>query len=228
MNRGFEQEQAALFAEWREHLAQGNLPFYEDGLARDSSYWETQPRVLFLLKEVNANQYVDAWNLFDVVGDGSIRDTWTVISYWTHGIHGGGLPWRDVPDATPDNLRKALSKIAVVNVNKCGGGATSIGAELWVAAYRDREFLRRQIRLYAPDIIIAGGTGDIARHLLFEEHWQDWNRHSDTVYWIRPSALETVLVSTYHPQARIEHRKLYEDVLTGLKAAGTLPAKVQG
>jgi hypothetical protein len=70
-----EQDEASLFEEWKQHLTRGNLPFYPDGMAQSSSYWETRPRVLFLLKEVNADKSVPPWNLFDVVGDGSIGPT---------------------------------------------------------------------------------------------------------------------------------------------------------
>ena len=118
MNQHIEQEEAVLFAEWREHLARGNRRFYPDGMAKGSSYWNTHPRMLFLLKEVNADENAEAWNLFDVVGDGSIGPTWTVISYWTHGIHQGGLAWEAVPAATVESRCEAISKIAVVKLNK--------------------------------------------------------------------------------------------------------------
>jgi hypothetical protein len=227
MRKGVEQEEATLFAEWSRHLERGNLRFYPDGLARNSSYWETWPRVLFLLKEVNADKSVPPWNLFDVVGDGTIGPTWTVISYWLHGIHRGGTPWEQLPVATPESRRDAISKLAVVNLNKCGGTAASIQTELWAAAYRDREFLVQQLHLYAPDIIIACGTGDIAKYILFEEHWNNWNKTSNGMHWIRPSTLDAMLVAANHPQARLEHKKLYEEVVLGLKETGALTQVVR-
>ncbi|MFL5354931.1 hypothetical protein [Archangium sp.] len=225
MNQSIEQEEAALFAEWREHLAQGNRRFYPDGIARGSSYWNTHPRVLFLLKEVNADENAEAWNLFDVVGDGSIGPTWTVISYWTHGIHEGGPAWEAVPPATAAFRREAISKIAVVNLNKCGGKATSVDSDMWAAAYRDRQFLVRQLRLYAPHIIIACGVGDIARSILFDEHWSHWKKTPENnLYWLRPKALDTLLVWTSHPQARRSHSEMYTEVVAGLKELNVLPA----
>ncbi|PTL76602.1 hypothetical protein DAT35_49225 [Vitiosangium sp. GDMCC 1.1324] len=214
-----------MFSEWREHLAQGRRPFYPDGMAQGSSYWNTHPRVLFLLKEVNADEDAAPWNLFDVVGDGSIGPTWTVISYWTHGIHRGGPSWEDVPAATVASRRDAISKIAVVNLNKCGGRATSVDSELWAAAYRDQQFLRRQLRLYAPHIIIACGVGDIAKHILFDEHWSQWEKTpNNKLYWLRPKALDTVLVWTSHPQARRPHLEMYREVVEGLREIHMLPA----
>jgi hypothetical protein len=227
MSLNIHQDEAALFSEWKQHLTRGNLPFYPDGMAQGSSYWETRPRVLFLLKEVNADKSVPPWNLFDVVGDGSIGPTWTVISYWLHGIHGGGLPWEKVPAATPESRRQAISKLAVVNLNKCGGAAACIQTELWAAAYRDRQFLLRQLRLYAPDIIIACGTGEIAKYILFEEHWRDWEKASNGLHWLRPSALDAVLIAANHPQARVEHKKLYEEVVLGLKEIEALRPAAQ-
>lgn len=58
---------------------------------------------------------------------------------------------------------------------------------LWAAAYRDREFLIRQIRLYEPSIIIACSVGDIAKQA------------SNGLEWMRPSALNAVLVRGYIP-----------------------------
>ncbi|WP_257461052.1 hypothetical protein [Archangium lipolyticum] len=132
------------------------------------------------------------------------------------------FPGRRFPPATPDSRRDAISKLAVVNLNKCGGAAACIQTELWAAAYRDREFLVRQLRLYAPDIIIACGTGEIAKYILFEEHWRDWQKASNGLLWLRPSAINAVLVAANHPQARVEHKKLYEEVVLGLKEIGAL------
>ncbi len=42
------------------------------------------------------------------------------------------------------------------------------------------------------------------------------------MYWTRPSAIDAVLVSANHPQARLEHKKLYEEVVMGLKDIGAL------
>lgn len=227
MNPDILREEAALFSEWKAYLAQHGRRFYPDGMASGSSYGDTSPRILFLLKEVNADPNVEAWNLFDVVGEGTIGPTWSVISYWTQGIHGGGLPWAQVPSATVESRRQAISSIAVVNLNKCGGTATSVDSHLWAAAFRDRQFLLRQIRLYAPHLIIACGTGDIAKSILFEEHWSEWTKTStpggQTLYSLRPQALDTLLVWTSHPQARRPHQDLYEEVVGGLKALGVLP-----
>lgn len=227
MSQSIEQEEAALFSEWKQHLAQGNRRFYPDGMARGSSYWNTHPRVLFLIKEVNADENAEAWNLFDVVGDGSIGPTWTVISYWTRGILEGGPPWEEVRGATAESRREAISKIAVVNLNKCGGKGISFDSHIWAAAYRDRQFLIRQLRLYAPHIIIACGVGDIAKTLLFEEHWSRWETTSKTttpMYWLRPKALDTLLVWTSHPQARRPHETMYKEVIEGLREINALPA----
>lgn len=223
MDKNFEQAQSELFAEWTAHLERGGEKFYGDGLARGSRYFETQPRILYLLKEVNADKRAPAWNLFDVVGDGSIGPTWTVLTHWTYGIVNKGLAWEDVPQATPERRREAISRLAVVNVNKCAGGASSEHGHLWAAAYRDREFLRRQVRLYRPNIIIACGVGDIAKHLLFEEFWTGWNiTPVHKMYWMRLLALDAVLVSAHHPQARVPHEQLYEEVVLGLKEMGAI------
>ncbi|WNG52102.1 hypothetical protein F0U60_54355 [Archangium minus] len=229
MNPSIEQEEAALFSEWKQHLAQGNRRFYPDGMAQGSSYWNAPLRVLFLLKEVNADENAEAWNLFDVVGDGGIGRTWTVISYWTRGILEGGPPWEAVRGATVESRREAISKIAVVNLNKCGGKETSVDSHLWAAAYRDRRFLIRQIRLYAPHIIIACGVGDIAKSILFDEHWSTWEKTSKTsttpsMYWLRPKVLDTLLVWTSHPQARRPHEEMYKEVIEGLRELNALPA----
>lgn len=224
MTRDWEAAEATLFTEWMKHLEPGGtaMRFYSDGLSRGSTYWESHPRVLFLLKEVNADKNSPAWNLFDVVGDGTIGPSWTVISYWTYGIHGGGLPWEQLPAADASSRRDAISKIAVVNLNKCGGGASSLEGNIWASAYRDRAFLIRQLRLYEPDIIIACGVGDIARHILFEEHWRPWQRASNGMGWLRPQGFDTLLVDGYHPQARLPHRQLYEHIVLGLKDIGAI------
>jgi hypothetical protein len=74
--------------------------------------------------------------------------------------------------------------------------------------------------------IIACGVGNIAKHILFDEHWSSWTRtEKNNMYWLRPKALDTLLVWTSHPQARRSHSEMYREVIEGLRE---IKALVQG
>ena len=78
---------------------------------------------------------------------------------------------------------------------------------------------------FTRTLIIACGVGDIAKHILFDEHWSPWRKTSTTppLYWLRPKALDTLLVWTSHPQARRPHSEMYREVVEGLRELNALP-----
>ena len=150
----------ALIAEWR-RLRPEYAPFVIDGIL-DETIWETAaPKILFLLKESYGGWY-QIKGPINVI-DGGNKEFWPNICRWKHlikSLHQGVLPqfpelseleeWRDGSFLLRD--------IAYVNIKKKLGGSTSNARDIMDFALRDQDFLRRQIDLIDPAIVLCGGT----------------------------------------------------------------------
>lgn len=77
-----------------------------------------------------------------------------------------GLQWDDIDFDTVEDLdkydrKKYLAPISVINLKKTPGKTTSNDSEIDKFAKDDREFIKNQVEIYRPDLVICGGTGDI-------------------------------------------------------------------
>ena len=81
-------------------------------------------------------------------------------------------------DKHPRNIKKCLESIAVINLNKFGGGNQK-SRHYWLGADKCKKLVQRQYEVLSPDIVIFSGTGqdfiylkieklDIKRLILFQ------------------------------------------------------------
>jgi hypothetical protein len=212
-----------LFKRWRTQL--GGERFYEDGAFQPSVFVKTRPRIVFLMKEVNADPKGGEWTLREVVGTGKYGCTWNMIAYWTRGILNGGVAWGEIDWADAAFRTEMLAQVAIVNLHKGAGTGSSDPDMLWRTALRDRQFLREQIDIYKPDLLVSCGTAHIARAALFEDYGGDWRQASTGLQWCLVGSPTIPLVATYHPQARKSGQIVYEHLVEGLKSAGLLAVR---
>lgn len=119
--RDWLQRHDALLGRWRERVQR----LFRDGAVEHESYSTVSRRIVYVLKEVNVSPDEPVWELRDLLLGAQHGRTWNMVAYWTHGLLSGLSKWSDVPQATQDFRRKWLSRVAVVNINKSGGGARS-------------------------------------------------------------------------------------------------------
>ncbi|MBQ3048774.1 MAG: hypothetical protein IJC94_02345, partial [Oscillospiraceae bacterium] len=158
------EQQDSLFEEWRKNRS----CFVTDGIVDEQEYLNSPRKILFLLKEVNGGE---KWNLCEFLKDGAKSQTWNNVARWTKGIFEieREIPWSEFDSGEEQNERirkEMLAKICVVNIKKAPGGNTSIKDEIDNAAEQDADFLKRQINIYNPEIIVCGGTGTVYSHKL--------------------------------------------------------------
>lgn len=199
-----DREMAALMGQWRErHESAGHRCFISDG-AVDYGVWAVQstPRVCWLLKEA----YSGDGEPFDLAGaylagDSHTWRTWKRVACVTRAVHDAfagevGYDGESVDRGKQDLLRS----VAIVNVKKSDGAKSSSSADLMRYESEDRDLLRKQLEILAPDVVVCGGTGWLMRRI-----WEGTRTPlapigapGDTVY----SWGSALVLSMHHPGQR--------------------------
>jgi len=208
----------ALFLEWKQTL--GYDLFIPDGVV-DPDTWERQSRkILLILKEVNSTDGKQ-WDLRKFLHAGGRPRTWNVVVQWLAGLHRleDDLSWAEVTqEARNDPDRTVLRTIAVMNLKKAPGTATSNMREIGDSAKKDREFLRRQFALYDPDIVITCGTHhptwDVLHDMFVGGDWL-WTKRG--FRYARFTDSKTRLFAATHPEARVPEPAKYYYLLDAVR-----------
>ena len=217
-----EQEQA-LFARWKSERRYQY--FISDGIF-DEQEWNKQAyKILFVLKEANwENGNDDLCKYLLKEESPTYWKTWNNIARWTKALLEQGEYPRYVSKSDKSFW---LRKIAAMNLKKVGGDAVAENDTIREYAEADRVYIKEQIELYQPDIIICCGRGngknaDILHDIIFDSsqvsYWQ--NPITETKYNYFTVKLRddhvTPVVSFYHPQMRGSHdkfKKRYEEMI---------------
>lgn len=217
-----EQEQA-LFARWKSE--RGYQYFISDGIF-DEAEWNKQAyKILFVLKEANwENGNADLCEFLLSEESSSYWKTWNNIARWIKALLEQGEYPRNVSKADKSFW---LRKVAAMNLKKVGGDAVAENDTIREYAQADRVYIKEQIELYQPDIIICCGRGngknaDILHDIIFDSsqvsEWQEPITEAKYNYFtvqIKENRL-TPVVSFYHPQMRGGHdkfQKRYEEMI---------------
>lgn len=200
------QRHDALFERWAERARR----VYRDGAVDAESYWMASLRIAYLLKEVNVREHEDGWDLCSFLADGERGKTWNMVAYWTYGLLNGLPEWTNVPDANTGFRGEWLRRVAVLNLNKEGGGAVTDPRRLRDVVKRDADLLRDQIRMLDPHVVVCAGTGDVVARFLFDRG-QVRALACGTRQVVAEGWPPTVAVP--HPQARRRGAVLYGSII---------------
>jgi hypothetical protein len=212
-----------LFAEWR----QGRVGFVTDGLVDELSFLASKPRVLFVLKEVNSHADA-AWDLREFMKEGARAHTWDNICRWIEGIRRlpDEIPWSEMSLITEDRRKESLKSICAVNVKKKPGRNTADIVELRRHAAADREFLKRQLALYDPEITVCCGTYWFLHEIDILPSPTSWSETTRGVPWWSPSPGKHV-ISYAHPKARAAPHLLFYGLIDALREIRLGPRDLQ-
>ncbi|MGI6594980.1 MAG: hypothetical protein ACOX24_07930 [Christensenellales bacterium] len=201
-----------LLKEWK--LKYPDSVFISDGIVNKEK-WKTQKvRPLFLLKEAYGGD--SDWDLIDdylsiFINDSDntpIKDkTWKRVVQWTHGIFNTNeTTLAQLPSSFSDISAEWLNSIAVVNVKKANGKDSSNKTDINGYAERDREFLKRQIELIDPTVIICGSTISSLNIIMCGEENEGVrnsdNKNDDWCYFTNINAHKVIVLDYYHPGQR--------------------------
>ncbi|MBS0568039.1 MAG: hypothetical protein JSS59_11630 [Proteobacteria bacterium] len=209
----------ALFSEWKVHRP----AFVADGVVNETDYIGSSPRLLFVLKEVNDPDGGD-WDLREFLRTGGRPATWDNLARWIEAIRSPTiLPWEQIETIDIQRRTAALRSIAAVNLKKTPGWYTSDPNEVSRFADEDSKFLRLQIDLYKPHLVICCGTGDWYKHIMDASNLREWRRTNRGV-WYYVDATDVPVLAFAHPEARVPAQYLHYALLDAVRELrGSLP-----
>ena len=206
-------EEQILMSEWEKQWKECHIEypyFNQDGIVSYEK-WSQLPEgkhILVILKETDALEGSLAEFLRNGGSDTYYR-TWNNVARWTRMIL-DGIYLERVDRELLDN---SIKEIAAINLKKYAGSARANNREVKKIALEDVDLLRRQVRLYQPDIILTGGWGMVSDflhdHVLEEDRaWydprkrKDREREPDLWYFRTDKVCEgksTLVISMPHP-----------------------------
>lgn len=165
-------------------------------------------KVLFILKETNKAKQ----NVVDAIRRALVTKSsgwWRGkvlrrVGIWAYGLinYSGEVPnFKDAKSYGKD----ATWNIAYVNMRKTAGGARTNKKSFNAHVKEYAPYIRRQIELIKPDIIVLGGTFKVVKNHIFpelEHVCKRIHRHEDIIF-----------IDTYHPAAITKSEGLYYQVL---------------
>jgi len=207
-----------LLDAWRKNLtATEAAAFSSDGVIREEDFIRQARRVLFVLMEPNSlnTNYLGR----------DLREVWREplderpfnwnLGLWTQVL----LSERSTYG--PLSARLAYSefqRVAIMNLKKQGGGGSAGKSLIRAHAWRDRAFIRRQVDLIAPDVVVCGSWYG---YNLFHQVSRDDSRvGTPAPGWHRDG--ERTILYTYHPATRngTQAMKAFKQLLHRSRDAG--------
>lgn len=194
-----------LFERWRNEQNYPN--FMADGLFDEETWNGQHIKILFVLKEANwPDGDIDLCEyLLSEPEHSGYWKTWNNITRWTQAIRTGG----DYPHTiTKADKTACLKTIAALNIKKVGGGARAKDEEIRCYGKKDGKFIKEQIELYQPDIIICCGRGtgknaDILHEYVYKGQVSEWKepiiKHNYFMCTLN-TGKQIPVVSFRHPQ----------------------------
>ncbi len=185
-----------------------------DGPVNPARYAKARPRIAWILREVHdqddvrwrLSEFLDADDKFE-----TYRRRWSTCGLVAKASHALLAGLDELEAVSVSEARDALRDIAVINLKKIGGRSSidgTFGDQLadWLP------YVRRQLDLLKPEVVICGGSydwlpEDFAPRI---ESWTSGTRIGD-VYWIRMP----------HPgQRSYKQATLYSELLSTMKRLG--------
>jgi hypothetical protein len=194
-----------IWEKWKKHYRELGLEPAEickDGVFNNDEWDTVGKKILFIMKEVND---WEGGNLRELFKNGPKYRMWYTVSRWTAGIL-EGFPTYEYVDKW-EVMRKAIRKIASINLKKISGGAYSNMSVINAYAHCDRDLLLEQIEDIKPDIAIACGTFESVIWLLDLEINPD-KPHEKPVLDRR----RNIWVIPWKHPARVNNEKTYEEL----------------
>lgn len=216
------EKEKELFSRWK--AERGYNYFITDGILDEAEWNKQKYKILFVLKEANwENGNGDLCEFLLSESSSSYWKTWNNVARWTKALLEQGEYPRYVSKSDKSFW---LRKVAAMNLKKVGGDAVAEDETIREYAEKDKTYLKEQIELYYPDIIICCGRGegknaDILHDIVFDSsqvsEWQEPITEKKYNYFVAIiDGKQIPVVSFYHPQMRGSHDKFmrrYEEMI---------------
>lgn len=202
-------EMSILFEEWKKEIELDEDHFVEDGIVCPEMWKKADRKILFILKETNDYRSSIVKLINDVVTKKKPKSKlWNGAMFhnlgrWTYGLlnYQNDMPLYKIAH---QNRKKSLLSCSYVNIKKTTGGRTATKA-VEHHAEKYAHFLRRQILLINPDIIVFGGTYEMIKKYTLPE----LTSVSPRVHKFG----NIICINANHPAATITRTTMYEQVV---------------
>lgn len=196
-----------LFTAWKAAIPR-ERHFNGDGIISKSNWDSCPAKVLFILKETNQAEQ----NIVSAINkaiDNSSSGWWRGkvlrrVGRWAYGLQtydGTVSPFKDAVL----NEKHALRSIAYINIKKTSGGAITNAKDFDAHAQKFAVFVRKQVNLIQPNIVVLCGTYQPVKRHIFPE----LKKVSERVHTCKG----IVFINAFHPAARKKGPMLYHQVL---------------
>lgn len=177
-----------LLTRWSEMPHHRGKSFIKDGIINIDLWNRAPKKVLLILKEAYGEQDAsEGYDLRQVISEewrGPKYKIWWTAAYWCYAIHQstGAMPRIPSNDQCYALASQSLLASATINVKKSDGKSFSDFNDIAQHAQVDGEFLRAQVELINPEIIICGNTWEAISHLwpnavsTYDFVWKDSSR----------------------------------------------------
>ncbi len=165
---------------------------------------------------------MDSWDMRHLIRDArysnglnpDMNSTFSPIIYATYGILNNFMIW-DKMDYIIDNpnMIDILQNIALINIRKLSGGATSKDKEIQTAYNKYKSLILKQIEVFEPDIIIGGNTIKYLYDDLGLSNFQKKGNYPVDYY----TSNEKIIIDAYHPAARIDKEQYCDSIVSSVK-----------
>lgn len=210
----------ALFKKWKtESQRNGHEGFCADGLMYRGEKWEKEiyvgkrkgdennlwlnepKRILFLLKDTNGNPNCDNREFYPGANH-KINLHYKNLAYWLFGLSSIDEK-TDAPDFDSlyfwDDVYIVFDTkpFAIVNCKKESGGSRISNYELskHIGIYSD--FIKKEIEILDPDIIVCGGGSSRIKNFFIEKIYTDVDPINNWIYYDKKN--NKVIIDSYHP-----------------------------
>lgn len=157
----------SLMAEWNAaHKERGWKCFIADGAVDYAAYERMNPRICFFLKEAYSKNGDADWSLTEWLASGAMTRMWGTAAEWAYGIMhttADFIPHK--PQLSHAEKTEYLKTLSIVNVKKSNGNVQSDYADLLRCAAADRAFLKRELDILNPTVIVCGNNSSLLRLL---------------------------------------------------------------
>lgn len=209
-----------LFDLWQEEYSRIGLDrskFSKDGIIDEAMFNNANKKLLFVLRE--SNTLVDS-GLLDLYKNGP---KWTMaaqLSKWAMGIL-DGFPEFDKVDMDYNRRSEVMQSIALLNIKKIAGGPKADFNLLNAYSMIDKEYIRHEIDIIAPDIIICCSTFielmwalDLTESAIkIAKTTMNTAMNTGDIFKEKYSYKDIRIIAwPHHPSDRKSHKKNYEEL----------------
>ncbi len=201
-----------------------------DGIVDVEKYLKSDFKILWILKEPHDKGEHGKFDMRHLIQDAkyktglnpNMKATFTNIIYSTFAILNNFISWKKIEDFRENNeLIDVLQNIALINIRKLPGDASSDDKEIENTYNAHKLLLLKQIEIINPDIIIGGGT---IKHLYTDlklskadkktlTKFENVNNYPKAYF----TADKKIIIETCHPAARVSQEVYCSNIINGVK-----------